>query len=192
MPQVFFKLMMFSFVYILFHSCKGQSHKTECREYFLKASRIINTNISDKMDSALFYINRSIECDTSKIASVELKIYILFALEKYEEGIQFVDSLTVDNFSYEYKKKIFRDNFYLMTIDSSSQLIHLKHMDSSLTAYINIRSLSKTEEEQAFLDLFSIKRRYMSPKSISAEIDSLIISRPQKQKLFEMLRSALN
>jgi hypothetical protein len=184
-----FRILILSFVCVLFHSCMGQSQKISCKEYFLKARKIINTNNYQKLDSALFFINQSVKCDTNKIASVELKIYILYALGKYQEGIRFIDSLSTDDFSYEYKKQILSNNLLSMTIDSSSQRILLKRMDSSLTAYINSRNLSDIEEEQAFIDLFAIKKRYMGPHSIAVEIDSLIVSRPQKQKLFEMLRN---
>lgn len=192
MSQSYFRILMLSFVCVLFHSCKDQPQKIGCNEYFLKARKIINTNNYQMLDSALFFINRSVECDTNKIASVELKIYILYTLGKYQEGIRFIDSLSTDNFSYEYKKQILSDNFRSMTIDSSSQKILLKRMDSSLTAYINSRNLSNIEEEQAYIDLFAIKKRYMNPPSIAVEIDSLIVSRPQKQKLFEMLRNTLD
>ena len=77
-----------------------------------------------------------------------------------------------------------------MTMDSLSGKLLLEHMDSSLTSYIITQKMANIEEQNALIELFEIKKRYMSPSSVNIEIDSLIKIQPSKRDLLEKLRVA--
>lgn len=189
MLSIINKFLSFFILCMLIQSCLGPSSEINCREYFLKARKIVNTSNSQNLDSALYFINQSLKCENDKIPAVDLKVYILRALGRYDEGMRFIDSQSLGNFQYEYKKQLFSDNFRSFTLDSISRQILCKEMDSYLTAYITNHNLSDTEEEQAYFDLFAIKERYMNRQAISSQIDSLIDSKPEKKKFFEFLRN---
>jgi len=107
---------------------------------------------------------------------------------RYYEGMKFVDSMNVKDFYYPYRKQLLSDNFRSMIIDSTSRDILLKTMDSNLTAYLATHKIVKAEEQDAFIDLFEIKKRYRNALDINKEIDSLIKVQPGKRDFFEMLR----
>jgi len=182
------KICLLCSVYLILQSCMDQTQEISCPEYFLKARKVINTANYKKLDSALFFINRSLECDANKAASVELKVTILYAMGRYQEGTRFIDSLNASDFSYGYKKQVLGDNFRSMMMDSLSRIVFVKRMDSSLTEYINTHKLDNLEEDNALIDLIVIKKRYMNATSINAEIDSLILSKPGRKDLLEKLR----
>jgi hypothetical protein len=184
------RIYLLSFICLALQTCNGQTHETACKEYLSKARKIINTANHQKLDSALFFINRSLECKENKVASVELKATILYSMRKYQEGAKFIDSLNANDFSYLYRKQILGDNFRVMTMDSLSGKLLLEHMDSSLTSYIITQKMANIEEQNALIELFEIKKRYMSPSSVNIEIDSLIKIQPSKRDLLEKLRVA--
>jgi len=185
---IFFRTYLLFSIYLSLQACNGKTREAACKEYLLKAQKIINTMDYQKIDSALFFVNHSLECKENRVASVELKAAILYAMGRYKEGAKFVDSLNASDFSYLYRKQILGDNFRTMTMDSLSRKELLRQMDRTLTAYINTQKMTKSEEENALIELFEIKKRYMSPSSVNTEIDSLIKVQPGKRNLLEKLR----
>lgn len=186
------RIHLISLVCLTLQACNGQPNEVACKEYLYKAQKIINTLSYQKLDSALFFVNHSLDCKENRAVSIELKATILYVMGRYSEGAKFIDSLSVNDFSYLYRKRILGDNFRSMTMDSISRIVLLSQMDSSLTSYINMQKMTKSEEENAFIDLFEIKKRYKSAFVINAEIDSLIKVHPEKKELLEKLRADEN
>lgn len=172
----------------LLQACNGQEGQAACKQNYSRAIKLINANNPRKLDSALFFVNQSLGCIDRKSASVELKATILYAMQRYQEGLKFVDSMSANDFYYPYRKQLLRDNFRSMIIDSMSREVLLKAMDDKLTTYLKTHKIENTEEQDAFIDLFEIKKRYKNSSAINKEIDSLIKVQPVKRDFFEKLR----
>lgn len=78
---------------LMYISC-GNKAKTDnknnlnCNDYFLKFKEFY---ISEKKDSALFYIDKAIDCDETKKNYKNAKLNFLISISAYNEAIHFLD-----------------------------------------------------------------------------------------------------
>ena len=144
------------------------------------------------LDSALILLNHSIQCDSIKTAVIDLKVSLLITLGKFKSGSEFVDSLTETDFVFPYKKQLYHDNFialnYQADKDTSKRNLIYQQMVSNLTRYINENKSNPNELEDAFLDLYTIKRIFVDSLTINREIDSLKNIYPNNKNLFDFLK----
>ena len=153
---------------ILFYSCHIPHDKEIiCHDNFQKASDLAysNPNNTAVLDSALIIANRCMQCDSIKKSVVELKIRLLIALRKFNEGSDFVDSLQSSDFQYPYKKKLNHDNFIALNFASNKDTISrdnvFREMAVDLEEYINGSTLKPKEFQEAYLDLYSLKGNFI-------------------------------
>ena len=184
--------MLASFVLgqLLFYSCHiPHDREIICEQNFKKASELAHNNPTrnSALDSSLTILNRCMQCDSIKAAVVDLKIRLLITLGKFKEGAKFIDSLTVSDFIYPYKKKLNHDNFIARKFTSDNDTLSrnkvLRQMASDLESYINSNNLKSKEFQEAFIDLTEID-------SITSYrlIDSLKIKYPNEVKFLDFFK----
>lgn len=192
--------MKISFVIFLFgasmqiYSCKGQVNKENgCYSNFSKAKKIAyssNTRIS-ALDSALNLTNLMLNCDTVRRDAIELKATILTQLERFEEGIRFVDSLKASDFNYGFKKEYLSKLYKAFSLERKGELESSKNIykeiDTYFSNYIKNNLLSVTEFKQVLIYQFEIKGRYITKNEINKQVDSLKLIYPDKSEFLNFL-----
>lgn len=181
------------FLILIFYSCKGQLNtNTVCRQKFKEARNLAYSTRQSALDSALLLSNECLKCDSIRKAVVDFKITLLIAMKKYSEGMSFVDSLTKNDFIYNYKKGMIYKNFralmYALKNDTVKQNLVYKEMSYELEQYLQKQNISDKEFEEAYLDLFSIKENILDSNQINKEVDSLKRRFPDKQDFFDFLK----
>ena len=185
-------LLVASFVFgqLLFSSCHNPNNmEIICINDFTKASALAHSRPTRKsaLDSSLTIINRCLQCDSIKLAVVDLKIRLLITLGKFEEGSKYIDSLQVSDFIYPYKKKLIYDNLIARNFgsdnDTFSQNKVLRQMTSDLERYIYSNNLKSKEFQEAFIDLTDIDSTVSYP-----HIDSLKVIYPNEVSFLEFFK----
>ena len=180
---------------VLFYACQPLKDKERiCKENFQKARDLVENKQNDSvaMRAALTLINSSLQCDSIKKAAVDFKIRLLLGLGNYKEGLAFVDSLSISEFVYPYKRNLYHKNFLVRLYQSKGENFKLrltyKDMSDDLQNYIIDKDLGPQEFEEVFLDLYTLKKRYLDSSIINHEIDSLKKRYPDKVRFFEFLQ----
>ena len=179
----------------ILYSCNTNRDKINtCNENFAKAKNLAYKNPDDTLmlDSALSFLNQSMECDAIKKKVVDLKIAVFVTLKKYDEGILFLDSLTEADFIYSYKLKAYRNIIlarrYELAGDSSKRNQTFQKIDFEIQQYIETRKLETPELNEAFTDLFSVKSLYLDPLTINKDVDLWQLKYPIKKEFLNFFR----
>lgn len=129
---------------LMYISC-GNKAKTEnknalnCNDFFLKFKELY---ISEKKDSALFYIDKAIDCDKTKNNYKSAKLNFLISISSYNEAIYFLDRTDsfLDNNSLNILKGVL--NLKIHNIEEGN--INLKKV------FDNYKNMSKLEVNELF------------------------------------------
>mgnify|MGYP003597500383 CR=1 FL=1 len=194
MNKVIFSIFLLVGLSIIF-SCHLQHDKEiDCKQNF-KAARDLaykNPNDISALESALNIVNSSMQCDSIKVAVVELKIRLLLTLGKYVQGSKFVDSLQLSDFKYAYKKALNHDNFIALDFASkgdtiSRDKVYFK-MAADLEDYILKNDLKSEEFQEAFTEFSSFQNTPSDSLKLLSLIDLLKNKYPDKEQFLNFYK----
>lgn len=182
-----------------FSSCNGQNKNTDsCNLYQKKARSKLNSyyknNDKSLLKEALKEAEKSLSC-SKNVGTIELKLSLLALLQDYKSGYEYIETLTDRDFKYKYRKDM--NYYYFLSMDYSSKgdtLNRNKFLNKtveSIQNYLdNDATLNNKLNEEAYYDLFSIKKIFMDKQKIDIEIDKLEKKNPNND-FFKVLRSSI-
>jgi hypothetical protein len=180
---------------IIFYSCHlPHDREIICEQNFKTARDLAYKNPTDfaKLDSALNIVNRCMQCDSIKIAVVELKIRLLETLDKYKQGSKFIDSLQPSDFPFPYKKMLYQDNFIALNFASKGDTISRDKVYNKITAdlenYIRKSDLKSKEFQEAFTELSAFPKSSTDSLKFSSLIDSLTSKYPDEERFLNFFK----
>jgi hypothetical protein len=183
---------------LILNSCNGRARdKDTCKQNYIHARSSLNSYYKDKNRSLLIaslnYVDKSVKCSATRLASVELKISVLSTLKRYKSGYEYVDSLSETDFKYPYKKKMFYYYLRSLNFSSNSDVENAKRMlnqaAQQIQVYIDRSSSANSQElQEAYYDLFFIKQNLLSSKQIVVEIDLAKKQHPELTTFLDQLR----
>jgi len=189
------QLIFFIFFSSIFFSCKGQLNTNgSCEKKFKEARDLAYKNYTRQsaLDSALILTNECMQCNSIRQAVVDLKIRLLITMEKYSEGMNFVDSLKEDDFMFKFKKKINYNNFRALLYTSQNDTINrnlvYREMANYLERYIKEEHVEGKEFEEIYNDLFTVQEFYLDTDQINKEIENLKKLYPEKEPFFDFFK----
>jgi hypothetical protein len=169
----------FGLLILVFCSCNGQSNSNvACKKKFKQARDLVYTypaiTRQSALDSALSLTNECMQCDSIRQAVVDLKITLLVAMKKYQDGINFIDSLKESDFVFAYKKSFTSKALQALDYESKKDTVKrnliYEEMASNLEQYIKKQNVSDKEFKEAYTELFAVKDFYLSANQINAEV----------------------
>jgi hypothetical protein len=192
-------ILLSSFIFL--NSCNGQMKSLEeCRLSYKNARTKMNdyyknSKISSLQES-LNNVENSIKCPETRYESINLKISVLLLMKKYDDGYKFVDSLGEDDFNASYKKKLIFNEFRAFDYESKSDTANRNRLFSvivdDIQKYIQNENMTKdTLNDEAYILLFSFKKRLIGLEKVNMEIDSLKVRYPLKKDYFDDLKNAI-
>ena len=194
MSKLFF-LILLLVGQITFYSCHiPHDREIICEQNFKTAIDLAYKNPTDfaKLDSALNIVNRCMQCDSIKMAVVELKIRLLQTLGKYEQGSKFIDSLQSSDFPFPYKKTLYHDNFIALNFASKGDTISrdkvYNKMAADLENYIRKSDLKSKEFQEAFTELSAFPKSSTDSLEFSLLIDSLKSKYPSEERFLNFFK----
>jgi hypothetical protein len=155
----------------------------KCNEFIVQ-----NRVTPESIDTLLQIIN--INCDSGRRYFVDIKIRTLMTKGSFQECLAFVDSLSSEDFYYPYKKGLMHD--YLIArqvqgVDTVKYQSELRNVTVDLETYIAKNKLENAELQEAFVDLFTLKKQFADSVSIRREIDSLSQVYPSQANFLKFL-----
>jgi hypothetical protein len=183
---------------VLVSSCNGQiSDLEDCKEHLKKSKKIFNSFYKEQnqkiLNEALSEVELSQNCPETRLASVELKISILFAKKEYDIAYKFIKSLSKDDFIKPYKKDMQFNFFKALDYESKSDIknrnIYLLKASNEVDKYIKNY---KTIDQEAYYDLFFIKSKILNKEEFNSYINGIIIKNPSEKQFFEILRQSFD
>jgi hypothetical protein len=188
-------------VCLFFADCtrRGPSY-ADCKSHLRNALVDLNDYYRSKKTSSLQKslenVNESVKCPETRRNSIDIKISVLELLGRYQSGYQFIDSLKEDDFQARYMKKVnynyFRALDYESKRDITSSKRILQETISDIQTYINKESLpADSVDEDAYLNLFMIKKKLLDTIQIGSQIDSLKKAFPKSTDYFNTLRNTI-
>jgi hypothetical protein len=180
---------------IIFYSCHiPHDREIICQQNFKTARDLAYKKPTDfaKLDSALNIVNRCMQCDSIRIAVVELKIRLLLTLGKYEQGSKFIDSLQSSDFTFPYKKTLNHDNFIALNFASKGDTISrdkvYNKMADELESYIIKNDLKSKEFQEAFTELSAFPKSPVDSLKFLSLIDSLKPKYPDEERFLNFFK----
>lgn len=190
------------FIVLLLASCKGQNKLDErCSESFNNAGKIMNsyaiTYDKSNLRNALSSLDTSMNCKSTKLKSIDLKITIYSLLEDYENGAKFINSLGEDDFDKPYKKNFYAGIFKAEQLNSKGDTASGKSIYIQLQTTIKgllqdsnkLKTLSKTD---LYNSLVFVLSKYLSSSEIIMELNKLQNQFPQDSTLIVGLKETLS
>ena len=179
----------------IFYSC-NVPHDREiiCEQNFRQARNLAYKSPTDfsALDSALDIVNRSMLCDSIKVAVIDFKIRLLLQLRKYEQGYKFIDSLHSSDFTFPYKKAMYQDNFSALNFASKGDTISSDKVYSKMAAdledYILNNVLKSNEFQEAFTELSSFQKISEDSLKLLSLIDSLKTKYPNEEHFLNFFK----
>jgi hypothetical protein len=194
------KYIKFSIFLLLLNSCSGPSDTNNCVTNYKLARNnyadYFKNKDSSLLKQALSDIEKSFECQKTKRGAIDLKIALLSMLKEYKKDYEFIDSLNENDFSKKYKKNmnynLFRALDYKERGDTINHNKLLNETIENIHNYIQQESMPQGEvDEEAYLDLFVMKKQLEKPEKIKAEINLLKKEYPQEGEFFDGLEGSL-
>jgi len=180
---------------IIFYSCHiPHDREIICEVNFKKARDLAYKNPTNfsTLDSSLNIVNRCMQCDSIKMAVVELKIRLLLTLGKYEQGSKFIDSLQSSDFPFPYKKTLYQDNFIALNFASKGDTISrdkvYEKMAAGLESYIVKNDLKSKEFQEAFTELSAFPKSSADSLKFLTLIDSLKPQYPDEERFLNFFK----
>lgn len=180
---------------LIFCSCNGQLNtNVVCKKKFKEARDLAykNPTRQSALDSALVLTNECLQCDSIRKSVVDFKITLLITMKKYTEGISFIDSLSDNDFTFGYQKKMMSKSLKALTYDSKSDTANRNlvytEMANDLEQYINGRQLSDKEFKEVYTYLYAIKGNYLDANQINKEVENLKKLYPDKEGFFDFFK----
>jgi hypothetical protein len=188
------QIVVLIFYTLSIYSCKGQTREGDCIRKFNKARELAYAYPirQSALDSALYLVNESINCDDIRKAAVDLKITLLVSMKKYSDGINFIRSLKEGDFTFRYKKQFMTNALSALEYNSKKDTIKrdlvYKAMANNIEHYITNENIDDKEFVEIYTDLFSIKEKYLDANQINMEVEALKNKYPNKQSFFDLFK----
>lgn len=189
-------IIAFIFLLLLFTSCKAQINAdTICLEKFKVARELAYSNPlrSSALDSAMELANECIKYDSIRKAVIDFKITLYVSMNKYAEGVLFIDSLSEKDFTFHYKR-----NFMSMGLqalehrynnDSIKESQIYREIVNDIEHYIDSKKdIDAKEFIEVYTDLFTAKEKFLNASQINIEIDALKSKYPEKKSFFDFFK----
>lgn len=177
------------------NSCIGQqSTEDKCIEEFKIARTLAynNSTSSAALDSALKIANTCLKCDNIRKEVVDFKITLMIAMQKFDEGVRFIQSRQESDFTYKYKKDFLAKTLSVLQLksnhDTAAEKIMYKTMASDIEVYLTKEKMSENEFKEIYTDLFSVKRNYLDDNEIKLQVEMLKKKYPKKASFFDFFK----
>lgn len=183
--------------FISFASCLSNKKK-DCIGHLRYAQSVYNkhllNNDTSKKDllNILVQTNSALECPSTRIGAVELKISILLNLKYYKRGYDFVNSLNIYDFKYSYKKQMWRSFFkaksYEKKGDYLNQKINFHKAANSVKNYIKSNNIAPDNNgEDIYYDFYELKSKISSKEEVITELKKLKNTYPSNAQFIDAL-----
>lgn len=150
------------------------------------------TNLAILLDSALQETEFSTYCESTKPAAIETKIILLMLAKKYKEGYEFVNSLSVNDFKFKYKKQMYYNYFMAEDYERMNDSLRRDSCFNKIVADIErFVGTQDSVNKEAYLDLYSAKAKVSSIHQVSMEIDSLVKMYPNQSGFFNSVKASV-
>lgn len=196
------KTILTGFVIIVFlNQCNGQSKELkDCKLSYKNARTNFNAyykkNEHSLLQKSLSDVEQAMKCKETRHQAIDLKISLLILLEKYKSGYEFIDSLSENDFRASYKKKMNYYYFYALDYESKGDTLSRNQFFNEIIIdiqdYIERDSMPYDNlKQEAYYDLFTVKRKVINVQQINAEIDLLKKKYPKEKDFFDSLKESL-
>jgi hypothetical protein len=114
----------------------------------------------------------SIDCNSFKYKVFSIKITLFSLLNEYSAGIEYIKTLNTADFDKEYQKNMYLKSFEAMYWEAQGDTVKSNNLYIEIIA--NIKSyLNNNADQEALVDLFSIKSKIETKSEILKEIELL-------------------
>lgn len=160
----FFLLLIF-----LQFSCNNEKEATrKCVTSFKEADSILKQFYIDQDSLSLSDLLTQMDsCENDSL--IHMKIHILWLLSECQEGLELVKGLKEEDFKYPYRKTLFVSLFKVCNNPSVDEGIYL----NQIVEEINVFLQQNPKVEEAWFDLYHVKKKILSHGELSRELDSL-------------------
>ncbi|MDR1198826.1 MAG: hypothetical protein LBK94_07430 [Prevotellaceae bacterium] len=167
-------LYCFMLVGMLLDSCRFNA-ENKCTLLLQKANdNLYQFYISNDTLSLLMaksYVD-SIDCNSFKYKVFSIKITLFSLLNEYSAGIEYIKTLNTADFDKEYQKNMYLKSFEAMYWEAQGDTVKSNNLYIEIIA--NIKSyLNNNADQEALVDLFSIKSKIETKSEILKEIELL-------------------
>lgn len=191
------KYVIYFILVLLIINCKGQSQKeNECNNNYNQAQKLVNEFVlirdTISLQKALNLYSKSMNCSQMRKKSIEKKLLYINLIEDFEQGLSFVDSLSVSDFDKEYKKKMYLDFYNAKMFEKKGEIVERDRYYTLIIDNIMVYLDGFTKDmidKEAYYDLYFIKSQYLSEKTILEEIENLERSYPKYHLYFNSLKN---
>ncbi|MFV0326926.1 MAG: hypothetical protein ACK5LF_21530 [Bacteroides xylanisolvens] len=121
-----------------------------------------------------------------KIANTKISLYLL--LEKYKEGIAFVDVIPENRFYKTYQKEMYLKS--MLALNERDTLKRDSYYQQAILA-INSYLSNNPTDEQALTDLFYIRLRFEPRTKVLQGIDEYLKTDSNQIEFFKLLRQSI-
>lgn len=179
-------------------SCNGQTGNEDvCKTNYINARNKINKFYTEKktvlLSEALQDVEKSLDCQITRSASIELKIAVLYSLKEYNKAYEFINSLEEKDFSKPYEKKMQYNFFKALDCEAKSQDDDKKkYFGIAIMEIQNFINDQKSIDQIAYYDLFLVKSKVLNEKQFNDELTNLKIKYPNGQDFFEALKESFD
>ncbi|WP_129713928.1 hypothetical protein [Pedobacter sp. SYP-B3415] len=192
-----FTYLFISLLSLLFAGCKSEKKplETDCKIHLSNAKRYVsqfyNSNSTSALNRAVAELDSFLLCSPETATSANLRITALTLLEDYRSGQKYIETLNGELLHPRYKKQMIYNYFrakehrHNSRVDSSEYF--LKKAISAVDDYLK----TNPTDEEAYLDMFTLKREIYPKQLINDEIDVLRHKYPKRQVFFDGIREAL-
>ena len=184
------------------NSCTGQSSiQDDCKLRYGNAKQDLNSfyksGDSLSLVAALNEVEPALLCSSTRRFAIYLKISVLQLLKRYEQGLQFVDSLSVNDFKPQYLKnvnvKLFKALYFEKLGDTVTRNTIYTAAAGELLEYIKKETLPRdTIDEEAYGYYLFFRSKLLTKEQTGNEIDSLYRQYKIDKDFFEAMHFQFN
>jgi hypothetical protein len=142
-------------------------------------------------DDTLWLLNAecyldSINCKPVKHKIFLTKIGLYYQLKRYEDGKRYVLSFDISDFDREYQRDMYLNFFEALEYENEGDSIMRNKLYRGMIADVQLY-LDRNDDQEALLDLFSIKSKIETCEQIVQEIQLLKTSGKYDSEFFDMM-----
>jgi hypothetical protein len=180
-------------------SCNGQikpSNDKDCETYYVQAKNKLNeyylVNEDSSLYSSLNYTEKALSsCPEFKDRLTDLKITLLMLLHEYNAGYEFVNTLTVKNFTKPYKKNLYLKTFKALSLEVQGDTFGKDSCFNELEKEIGTYVSKYPSDKDAIVDLFLTKAKHINTEVVIEEIELLQEKNKEDNEFFEGLKETI-
>ena len=178
-------------------SCKAQQAKNRCELNYGNAEEELKlyskSSDTNYLNKAQVFLDSSFLCNETRKKSIRRKIQIFGMQEAYKEGAEFVETLDINDFDFEYRKKMHRNYFLGLYY---TKINDLKNRDSvfnesieDIQTYIDKMKYTRFSSDTiSFYNLYFMKSRIYDQKKIINDINALKQKFPNEKVAIDRMK----